>query len=449
VQVGKTRFTRSYSATIVAITTLFLSLVSLVFISHSTYADGPQCLILNISCTADAPTITGPSDKAYNPTSDFTWTDDQDGDNSMQFKVCISKNSDLSSATCSDPTTAQNLAISTLVPSDNEGTWYWQVTALAGGLFSNDGQSAIQSIVFHAAPGVSLLVNSSATPVPVGHDATVDVNGSVTDSQAATCSITISTDPVTTYDCGDNQWSTAGLPTKSYSITLTASDQTMTDNGQPAVLTTVWIHIDNSPPTVTIGNDGNLAPADGGMTPDVTATDDSPDNLQYAWSDNGQNPQQLDYDHTVAIPTFTATVNGDYTFTLVVTDIYGNATTKQFHFTYGENKLVSNPSGGTLTPVATTVTPTTSTIVTGGTASSVSTTTTSRRSDDDDSTPAAASTLGASTVGSAVTASKDPAPIIATHQGWQILGILWYWWGVLIIALVAGYMIVRRIVVRR
>lgn len=413
------------------------------------YADDLTCQTLNTGCTAKAPTLS-PSD-GYHQLAGlfFNWTDDQDTNNAITFRVCVSRSGDMVTPVCETTTQLTIAATDLMAGTSSDGTWYWQVTALAGGLLGNDGASAVQAVVVDTPPTVSLLVNQSTTPADVGNGATVAIHGVATDTPVSNCHITIagaSGAVAGPFDCvsvTDFQWSTAGLVSDSYMVTITASDATMDAAQVTPVSTSISMLVDNDGPQVTLGNDGVLSQTS--IQPDLTATD-THGPITYAWSNDVTNPQSLTYQTDIANPTFTPTLNGDYVFNVVATDAFGNATTKKFHFSYWADIPIVTGSTDPTNPV-TDITPATSSVP-DATTEVVTPTATTRRGDDENNTPAAASTLGVTTAAIAKVVggdSKDTsAAIIATHQGWRILGILWYWWVIIIALLLVAYSVARR-----
>jgi len=122
-------------------------------------------------------------------------------------------------------------------------------------------------------------------------------------------------------------WSTAGLPSGTYSITLIATDVI----GQQASAA-ITVTVDNDGPVVTISPD-NADYIGSSVVPNVTALDDNGP-LSYLWVADDSTYEDIISDPTIAEPTFTPTTAGTYTFYLTVQDALGNSTQQEFTFTW-------------------------------------------------------------------------------------------------------------------
>lgn len=149
-------------------------------------------------------------------------------------------------------------------------------------------------------------------------------------------------------------WSTTGLPSDTYTITLIASDVI----GQQASTATAVI-VDNNGPAVTI-SPNNADYTGSSVVPSVTATDDY-EPLTYLWTASDPDYEDIISDPTIAEPTFEPAITGNYTFYLTVTDTLGNSSQKEFTFSW---KPYLAPAPTTETPAQQIAELTTSTPVT-------------------------------------------------------------------------------------
>lgn len=177
------------------------------------------------------------------------------------------------------------------------------------------------------------------------------------------------------------------------------------------------------------------------IQPDVTISDDV---VSFAWTTSVSPADVTISDPSALIPTFTVHNDGTYEFTLTVKDASENTGTATFTFTYATPipetiNTETIPIVAEVAPfVDVTVTPDTT-----GTGETTSQSTTILRN-----TETGAVTddvLGAQTKKSGEVLGADTAAVIApTTQGWKILGILWYWWALMIAAVVAIWWFLAR-----
>jgi hypothetical protein len=165
----------------------------------------------------------------------------------------------------------------------------------------------------------------------------------------------------------------------------------------------------------------------GNVTPIVTASDTS-EPLTYKWTAGSTNPAVINFNDSIAQPTFTPTVAGTYSFTLVTTDAVGNSTPRTFGFTY--TPAVVDNSGTTTTPSAIVVTPQPTTnnfgpqAVLGAQTVAPADATTPQ-------TPAS-DTLGKPGVKGASTQLAS-----TTTPSSSSTGLAWYWWVLIVAAIVS------------
>lgn len=200
--------------------------------------------------------------------------------------------------------------------------------------------------------------------------------------------------------------------------------------GNAGAESTGTVVVDTTPPEVTVGP--TYSANDNEIQPNVTVSGDP---VSFAWTTTVPSSDVAISDSSVLEPTFTVINDGTYEFTLTVRDAVGNETVKLFSFTYE-------------TPVPETIN--TETIPTVAEVASFTSVTTTEE-DTDGSTPNATTilqntedavatddVLGAQTKNNGEVLGAETAAVITpTTQGWKILGILWYWWA-LIIAAIAG-----------
>jgi len=122
-------------------------------------------------------------------------------------------------------------------------------------------------------------------------------------------------------------WSSTGLQSGTYTITLIATDSILQQTS-----VTIAVIVDNDGPAVTV-SPNNASYTGGSVLPNVTASD-SNEPLTYLWSADDSDYEDIISNTTVAEPTFTPIVAGTYTFYLAVRDALGNSTQKEFTFTW-------------------------------------------------------------------------------------------------------------------
>lgn len=293
----------------------------------------------------------------------------------------------------------------------------------------------------------SVAVNADPT-LAGGTTQVINITGTVLDDNLASYSLAINgTVAQSASDMTDTQasinipWNVRTpnvVPSDTYLITLDA-----TDKAGNTAHTEVSVEVDNTPPTVTVGG-GDIIVKSGSISPTTTA-DDTHGIASYSWTADADNPAVLDFDATVAEPTFTPSVEGPYVFYLAVADGLGNVTTKQFAFSYAkELETVPLPTAKDPTDTLVDQSPSTVAVAT----KNANPTVLSAR----DEIPASDDT---GVLGSTVTAPGDIPPtttvatIAPTTGGWSIFGVLWYWWLVIIGLLISAWVVIKKFFIRR
>jgi hypothetical protein len=228
------------------------------------------------------------------------------------------------------------------------------------------------------------------------------------------------------------------VPSGIYTITLDATDK----EGITATATTI-VTIDNDGPNVTVTG-GDTIIKSGPISP-TTVADDPHGVAFYAWTAAPSNPGVIKFNTMVAEPTFTPTVEGTYSFTLIVTDTLGNFTPKTFSFSYAK-ELAKVPLPTTQNPTDALVdqSPSTPTIA----PASIQSPSQSRQ--DTIVTADNSGVLGStSTTPVLAPPTGTVASIAPTDSGWSIFGILWYWWLVIISVLYVAWLMVKKFVAKR
>ncbi|MDB5159895.1 MAG: hypothetical protein JWO99_158 [Candidatus Saccharibacteria bacterium] len=222
------------------------------------------------------------------------------------------------------------------------------------------------------------------------------------------------------------------VPSGTYTITVDVTD-VAGNHGDQAVTT---VGIDNDPPAVTIGEGGIIK--SGSITPDVTVTD-AHDIASYQWTASESNPEILTYDASAMEPTFSPKVEGTYVFYLQVTDSLGNVSSGN-EFTFGYKRdLETVPLPTTTDPTDELVDQSPSTVVPANTSPVV------KVGRDEITTTDQPSVLGSTVTAAGQTPpTKTVATIAPTSGGWSIFGILWYWWLVIIGAVLAVWHFVKK-----
>lgn len=198
------------------------------------------------------------------------------------------------------------------------------------------------------------------------------------------------------------------------------------------------VTVDVTPPEVTVGPTYDIF--DNEIQPDIMAGGDA---ASFAWTTSVSSEDVTISDPLVLRPTFTVHTDGTYEFTLTVKDAVGNETVKTFSFTY-ETPLPETINTATI-PIVAEVTPFTDVTVTADTATAGGASAQSivlRNANDGVPTE---DVLGAQTKKNGEVLAAETAAVIApTTQGWKILGILWYWWALMIAAVVAIWWFLAR-----
>ena len=233
-------------------------------------------------------------------------------------------------------------------------------------------------------------------------------------------------------------WSVATpnkVPSGIYTITLDA-----TDRAGNTVRAEVQVEVDNDGPNATVTG-GDTIIKSGSISPVVEA-EDTHGVVSYAWTADTANPGAIEFDAAAEEPTFRPYFQGTYIFYVDIVDGLGNITTKTFSFGYAQ-QLATVPLPTTddpnkqLADKAPSVTPASSSPAI--------------RSNRDE----VISSDDADVLGNTVAISaQDPqntvvAAIAPTGNGWSILGILWYWWLLVVGALFAIWIGMKKLVLAR
>lgn len=229
-------------------------------------------------------------------------------------------------------------------------------------------------------------------------------------------------------------WSVASpnkVPSGIYTITLD-----VTDKGNNTFRAETTVIVDNDGPVVKVTG-GNVIIKSGSISPSVEATD-AQEGITYIWAADEANPGSVDFDSNAKEPVFTPYFEGTYTFYLTATDSLGNATVSEFSFGYArELAILPLPIIENLNNK---VTPTTQTpAVTSASSNAIA-----------KDTETKAEVLGSTVVTEGIVPVALPATAISpTTSGWSILGILWYWWLVVIAVIFAGWIGVKKLMLSR
>jgi large repetitive protein len=293
------------------------------------------------------------------------------------------------------------------------------------------------------APSVGL---NAAPLLAGGTTQTINITGTVIDANLASYSLAINgtvaqaeSNMTTTSANINDPWnvSTPNLvPSGTYLITLDATDT--------AGLTThkeVSVEVDNTPPTVTLDG-GDVILKSGSITPTTTAND-THGIASYTWTANANNPAVIDFDHTVAEPTFTPTVQGSYIYYLAVADGLGNVTTQEFDFSYAQELAI--------VPLPTLQDPTDALVDQSPSTLAVAPATanpTVQSGRDEATTSDATGVLGSTiTAPGQMPPATNVATIVSTSNGWSIFGMLWYWWLIIASLLFSAWIVFKKFVI--
>lgn len=224
-------------------------------------------------------------------------------------------------------------------------------------------------------------------------------------------------------------WDAVNLPSGIYTITVGARDA-QEQSGQAAPL---FVTVDNDGPAATVTG-GNIIINKGSLSPKVVL-DNSDDVASSLWVASEFNARSV-FDPVVLQPFFTPSLEGTYIYYLTLTDALGNTSVLTFTFDYDE---VLEPIIAPITPIDITPNPGAITPVTRIATVDPDLQKQARAEEEANTN----SVLGATTAATAAP-PVDIAPVASTKSGWSILGILWYWWLVVIALLGMIALSVRR-----
>lgn len=401
------------------------------------------CLLQGDCDPPTQPQLVLPDDGAFRQSNDFMFSWQQVSDESaVSYTVCTSKYENFSMRTCADGITATEAGAEGLIPAASDGQWYWRVIAEDEVGNRSDWSQARLVGVDTIDPTVTL--ESDRYEIG-GTAATAHLKGSVTDENLVAYELLV-IDPegtvvLTTESPASLKldWDATNLPSGMYVVQLSAHDK----SGRVTAISK-QIAVDNNGPSITMP-DGFLI-TEPYIKPAATVSDAHQNNLLYEWVADEDNPGFFDFNAGVLNPDFQPVLEGSYTFYLTVTDDFGNRSAASFSFDY-KKELEQLPPPDTTNPVAT-------------------------QSNDQDApslTPPAPQPIVVSRSADSETGSNgenvlgdtvqrllsgndtidSPAVIAATPGGWRILGILWYWWLLVGMALIVAALAIRRRLMRR
>lgn len=388
------------------------------------------------------PELTAPSAFVQGNDFSFMWNASTDA-SAVTYELCITG----LAATCVNDISDTSYDASLIVPNEN-GDVRWKVQAKDANGNTSEWSDTRVVTLDTIDPETSL----TADPLLIGGNVpTSTFTGTVSDVHLAgyTLSITdgegavaasYSEEVTKNSESVSYVWNVVDptkLPSGIYTAILTATDESGRF-GQ----TTLTIEVDNDGPGITIDN-GDTIIKTGSISPVVTAEDPhSTDTITYEWTEDASNPASLDFDANAKEPTFTPLIEGSYRFQLVATDGFGNQTVGNYRFDYIQD-LPPLPLPTEKDPSAnTTNNPALPAVVSPST--NPSRDARSEVLDDDDST---AQVLGSTALGAGepIIAATNAA-LTPTNSGWRILGILWYWWLVIIAFIAVLITILRRFI---
>jgi hypothetical protein len=289
----------------------------------------------------------------------------------------------------------------------------------------------------------------SADPALAGGTThTINITGTVIDDNLASYSLAINgnvaqaeTNTTQTNVSINIPWSVSTpnvVPSGLYLITLDATDKA----GNP-MHKEISVEVDNTPPDVKVDG-GDVILKSGSISPTMTAND-THGIASYTWTADAKNPAEINFDHTIAEPTFTPTVEGSYKYYVDVTDGLGNVTHSQFNFSYAQ-ELATVPLPTMQNPTDALVDQSPSTLA----VTPVSLNPTTQSGPD-----AMTASADSGVLGNTITAPEQTPPaaavasIASTSGGWSIFGLLWYWWLIIIGVLFVDWFMLKKLVISR
>jgi hypothetical protein len=225
------------------------------------------------------------------------------------------------------------------------------------------------------------------------------------------------------------------VPSGIYTITLDATDK----DGVVSRASTK-VAVDNDGPDVSVTG-GDTIVKSGSISPTMTATD--PNGIaSYQWTADLANPAVLIFVAASPQPSLTPTIEGTYSYNVVVTDSLGNPTTKTFSFSHVRD-LATIPLPTTQNPTDALVDQTPATPTT----QAATTHPIYQTGPDQKTIPTDAGVLGTTVTHPLPTEpTKTIASIAPTTSGWSIFGILWYWWLVVAGIIYTAWLVMRKII---
>lgn len=422
-----------------------LSTFSIALTARPISAENFICNALDLISEQDcdvpaAPVLQAPANGAFlqDNAFNFTWSpvDDISG---VTYKICVSSDESFISAptTCSEAVSETSYPAASLITNENQ-TIYWRVTA-TDGANNMSGPSENRSLTIDTDSPVVIL---NASPVLIGgttpkttitgrttddhrSEYTLEVtneDGDIVDSVSASLDAT-----ETTVDIS-HEWDATAQPSGLYTVTLSATDKA----GRNAVVSVI-IEVDNSGPDLVI--EGSKVIKGGSISPAVT-TSDAHGIASYKWVADKTNSGPIIFDDSVKEPEFTPKIQGNYIFTLTVTDELGNSSSDDFEFGYAtelETLPLPEATEKTSPPNVPAAIPPSSNP------------TRDPREDTEPDDKQSSQVLG-TTSGSPSDplAASNVAVLTPTDNGWSILGILWYWWLAAIVGVAAAWIALKR-----
>jgi len=228
------------------------------------------------------------------------------------------------------------------------------------------------------------------------------------------------------------------VPSGLYRITLDATDAA----GNPSHIE-VTVEVDNTAPDVDVSG-GDVIIKEGSISPSTSASD-THTVASYYWTADAGNPGVINFDANVPEPSFTPNIEGTYVFYVSVADGLGNATTRQFSFSYAkELEAVPLPTLEDPTEALIDQSPSTPAVTPASTNPAIRNGRDEILENDDELV-----------LGSTVSKPGETPPtttiasIAPTGSGWSIFGVLWYWWLGVIAFFFAGWVALKKFVLTR
>lgn len=314
----------------------------------------------------------------------------------------------------------------------NEGVHYIKVRAVDAAGNVSDWSNTCSITYDNTAPVVAITSQKDGDVV----NGSVVIKGTVTDNnpdhyylvvEDSTGKVVTGPYTVNKADVQDWTWDTTKFADGNYIIDLEARDKAGNKDAKSS--TTVTVTVDNVKPVITYTS---YTQADNLITPEITISGSS----SFSWTADQSNPIGAVFDDTKVAPTFTVTNSGTYSFTLKAVDKQGNVASYVFKFTYTKPVVLA---------AATATTPATTTTTTKTAFTNVTATPTPKAAADTTGT-----VLGAQTKADNGTSSQlSKVASVKNSDVWNILGLAWYWWLLIIAAILALWRIFLAIFKRK